>query len=250
MRKAVRLELSEAQRLELERGYHRGEKHCFRMRCLAVLLKAEGLSAAKVGERTEIEQHTSPQLYEYKVEKLQELEQKAEEGKIELYYGDESHVCTEGYVPYGWQFPGEDVHVPPQKIARLNIFGMTTRDNQYEGFTSREGITAEKVADFLDKLSLRPRTRNTVIVLDNASIHRSRLIKEMRPVWESRGLFLFYLPPYSPHLNIAETLWRMLKGKWIRPQDYESTDSLFYATNRALASVGTSLFINHSHYAA
>ena len=127
---------------------------------------------------------------------------------------------------------------------------MTTRDNQYEGFTSREGITAEKVADFLDKLSLRPRTRNTVIVLDNASIHRSRLIKEMRPVGESRGLSLFYLPPYSPHLNIAETLWRMLKGKWIRPQDYESTDSLFYATNRALASVGTSLFINHSHYAA
>ena len=66
-----------------------------------MLLKAEGLSAAKVGERTEMEQHTSPQLYEYKVEKLQELEQKAEEGKIELYYGDESHVCTEGYVPYG-----------------------------------------------------------------------------------------------------------------------------------------------------
>ena len=68
----------------------------------------------------------SPQLYEYKAEKLQELEQKAEEGKIDLYYADESHVCTEGYVPYGWQFQGEDVHVPSQKIARLNIFGMTT----------------------------------------------------------------------------------------------------------------------------
>ena len=192
----------------------------------------------------------SPQLYEYKAEKLQELEQKAAEGRIDLFYADESHVCTEGYVPYGWQFRGEDVHIPSQKIARLNIFGMTTRDNRYEGFTSRGSITTEKLADFLDRLSFRQRTRNAVIVLDNASIHRSRTIKEMRPVWESRGLFLFYLPPYSPHLNIAETLWRVLKGKWIHPQDYASTDSLFYATDRALASVGTSLFVNYSHYAA
>ena len=192
----------------------------------------------------------SPRLYEYKAEKLQELEQKAEDGRIDLYYADESHVCTEGYVPYGWQFAGEDVHIPSQKTARLNIFGMTTRDNRYEGFTSKSGITAEKLAAFLDRMSLGPRERNTVIVLDNASIHRSKLIKELRPVWESRGLFLFYLPPYSPHLNIAETLWRILKGKWIRPQDYVSTDSLFYATDRALASVGTSLFVNYSHYAA
>ena len=169
---------------------------------------------------------------------------------IDLYYADESHVCTEGYIPYGWQFPREDIHVPSQKIARLNIFGMTTRDNRYEGFTSRGGITADRLADFLDMFSLRHRERNTVIVLDNASIHRSKTMKEMRPVWEGRGLFLFYLPPYSPHLNIAETLWRILKGKWIRPQDYESTDSLFYATDRALASVGTSLLVNYSHYAA
>ena len=58
MRSTLRLELSEAQRSELERGYRFGEKHCFRMRCLAVLLKADGMSAAKVGERTEMEQHT------------------------------------------------------------------------------------------------------------------------------------------------------------------------------------------------
>jgi hypothetical protein len=58
-----------------------------------------------------------------------------------------------------------------------------------------------------------------------------------------------YLPPYSPHLNIAETLWRILKGKWIRPPDYVSTDTLFYSTNRALAAVGKELFINYLKFA-
>ena len=46
------LELTEALRLELERGFRLGEKHCFRMRCRAVLLKADGLSAAKAGAQT------------------------------------------------------------------------------------------------------------------------------------------------------------------------------------------------------
>ncbi|WP_291598695.1 transposase [Bacteroides sp.] len=53
------------------------------------------------------------------------------------------------------------------------------------------------------------------MVLDNASVHRNKKIKELRSLWEQRGLFIFYLPPYSPQLNIAETLWRILKGKWI-----------------------------------
>lgn len=48
------LELTATQRLELERGFRLGEKHCFRMRCRAVLLKADGLSAAKSGAQTEM----------------------------------------------------------------------------------------------------------------------------------------------------------------------------------------------------
>lgn len=190
----------------------------------------------------------SPQLYAYKTEKLQELVQQEKDGLIDLYYGDESHICTEGYVPYGWQFRGEDVHIPSERGLRLNIFGMIDRNNRYEGFSTTENMTADKVADFLDRLSLRIR-KNTVVVLDNASVHRCGLIRELRPIWEKRGLFIFFLPPYSPHLNLAETLWRILKGKWLRPADYVSTDTLLYATNRALAALGTELNINFAHAA-
>jgi hypothetical protein len=125
----------------------------------------------------------SPQLYEYKSEKLQELERQEREGRITLYYADESHVCTEGYVPYGWQLPAEEVCIPSQRIARLNIFGMIDRKNHYEGFTSTESITADKVISFLDTFSLHVR-KDTFVVLDNASIHRNHKIRELRPVWE------------------------------------------------------------------
>ena len=191
----------------------------------------------------------SPQLYEYKVEKLQELEKQAYEGRIRLYYADESHICTEGYVPYGWQLRGEDVYMPSQRVARLNIFGMRDRDNRYKGFTTSEKMTADKVISFLDEISFNLET-DTFVVLDNASVHRNKKIRELRPIWEQRGLFLFYLPPYSPQLNIAETLWRILKGKWMRPQDYITSDMLFYTTNRALEDIGKGLRINFSKHVA
>ena len=167
----------------------------------------------------------SPQLYAYKKEKLHELEELDSKGDIDLFYADESHVCTNGYVPYGWQYKDEDVYVPAERAARLNIFGMITRRNEYRGFTTQESINADKVLEYLDLMSFTVK-KKTVIVLDNASVHRNRKIKELRKIWESRGLFLFYLPPYSPELNPAEILWRILKGKWLRPVDYTTTDSL------------------------
>lgn len=78
----------------------------------------------------------SPQPYAYKTEKLQGLEHQAIAGLIDLYYGDESHICTEGYVPYGWQFRDEDVHIPSQRGLRLNLFGMIDRYNRYHGFSA------------------------------------------------------------------------------------------------------------------
>lgn len=121
---------------------------------------------------------------------MQELESLDSKGKIELYYADESHVCTDGYVPYGWQFKDENVYIPSEKTARLNIFGMITRRNQYKGFTTQESINADKLVDFLDIFSFEVK-KKTVVVLDNASVHRNRKIKELRKIWEDRGLFLF-----------------------------------------------------------
>lgn len=186
----------------------------------------------------------SPQLYAIKREKLQELENLSNQGLIDLYFGDESHVCTQEYVPYGWQFPGENVFVPSMKSARLNIFGMITRSNLYRGFTSRQSIKAEDVAEFIDSFS-KTITKPTFIVLDNATVHRGGKMKVMIEKWKERGLYIFFLPLYSPHLNIAETLWRILKTKWIKPIHYIDTNSLFDVTHRILDGIGEDYVINY-----
>lgn len=191
----------------VECNRERSERLDFQMFCISIGARYKRIRKRPRGI-------LSPQLYEYKTEKLQELEQQERDGRINLYFADESHVCTEGYVPYGWQFRDEDVYIPSLKADRLNILGMIDRSNRYDGFCTTESIDADKVIDFLDRLSLKVE-KDTFVVLDNASVHRNKKIKELRSLWEQRGLFIFYLPPYSPQLNIAETLWRILKGKWI-----------------------------------
>ena len=64
---------------------------------------------------------------------MRELENFNFKGKIEIYYADESHVCTDGYAPYGWQLKDENVYIPSEETVRLSIFGMIIRKNQFTG---------------------------------------------------------------------------------------------------------------------
>jgi transposase len=113
--------------------------------------------------------------------------------------------------------------------------------------TSQETFTSGFIFEQLEDLSVKL-PKLTVIVLDNARIHTSKIIKERIKVWQSRGLFIFYLPRYSPHLNIVETLWRKLKYQWLSPSDYQSKEHLFYQVRLALTAVGQNLFIRFSKF--
>ena len=190
----------------------------------------------------------SPQILESAVERLQELDRLEISGHIDLVFGDESHVCTSGYVPYGWQFPDEKVSIRVEKCGRLNIFGMISRNNKYHGFTSTESINSDRFIEYMDEYTLTLK-KLTVLVLDNASIHKSKKVKERVEDWKKRGLYIFYLPPYSPHLNLAETLWRILKGKWIKPEHYISKDTLFNAVQNILGGIGSEYKVRYSHAA-
>jgi transposase len=186
-------------------------------------------------------------VYQLKVEILGELEELAEERLIDLYYGDEARVSTEPCIPYGWQFADEDVFMPSAKSGGVNCFALLSRSNECRFETTQKYINAEFIFEQLERLSFGL-PRLSVVVLDNARVHTAGIIKEQLQVWQERGLFIFYLPRYSPHLNIAEVLWRKLKYEWLAPLDYVCKENLFYTVRQALAAVGTNLRINFSKF--
>ncbi len=177
----------------------------------------------------------------FKREYLGELERLWEQGKIDLFYGDESRVCLQPCVPYAWQFRDEQVGMPSAQGVGMSCFALLSRDNRCFSAVTQASIDAAWISEKLDQLSLSLR-RLTVVVLDNARVH-TKAVKDRSWVWQERGLFVWFLPTYSPHLNIAEVLWRKLKYEWLRAEDYTDTETLHYAVWQALSAVGNSLRI-------
>lgn len=175
------------------------------------------------------------------------MENQSELGNIDLYYGDETKVSQEGYVPYGWQFDDEKVAIEATKGRSINCFGLLSRSNRFVYKTVEKNIDSAFIIGTLDAFSFTVE-KPTVVVLDNARVHTARKVKGLFGAWQKRGLYIFYLPPYSPHLNIIERLWKELKEGWLKPADYQSADNLFYAVDRICAAIGKELFMNFSKF--
>lgn len=105
-------------------------------------------------------------------------------------------------------------------------------------FETQEKITASFVIESIEALLLTL-SRPTVLVLDNATVHRSKLVQAKRAQWKQKGLRLLFLPPYCPHLNKIETLWRQVKYHWLSPEAYRNFETLCQSVTDILAQVGT-----------
>ena len=122
-------------------------------------------------------------------------------------YGHESRVSTKRYVPYSWQFADESVCGLAGRGYPLNCFGLISRRNQCHWTT----ITARFVAEQLEIL-LISLLKKTVVVLDCSGLIQVSCYKAGYLTGLARGgVFVLYLRPCSPHMNLAESLWRNLK---------------------------------------
>jgi transposase len=90
---------------------------------------------------------------------------------------------------------------------------------------------------FLDHLvAAMPANEPAVLVLDNASHHKSQAV---RAHWQAVAdrLEPFFLPAYTPQLNLIERLWRYLKAKLACHRWWNDLDRLIQATETLLASL-------------
>ncbi len=118
------------------------------------------------------------------------LEEQSQAGHIDLFYGDETRVSQEGYVPYGWQFADEQLGVEACRGQAVNVFGLLSRDNRLIYQTTTNNINADFVVEQLEKLSMDI-GKPIVVVLDNASARKAQKLVRCVGAWQQRGLFLY-----------------------------------------------------------
>ena len=135
---------------------------------------------------------------------------------------------------------GQQFKIPTRwgSSGRINLMGTFGFHGVEEVLEVRElegNCTGEQVVAYLDTLALEcDPQRVTVVVLDNAPFHKGAKLREKQREWESKGLFLRYLPPYATFLYLIEEVWRRLKGFLLPRRCYDSVAALRQALHVAL----------------
>ena len=152
---------------------------------------------------------------------LKVLRQLSKTDSIDLYFGDESAFSMQPCLPSAWQAKDQAITIFPQRDKKVNLFGIFRPDNVAITYQTKENINSKFLISAIDDFC-QYIEKPTVLVLDNAPTHRSKVFREQIQGWQEKDLYVFFLPRYSPHLNIAETFWRKAKYEWIKPADYFS----------------------------
>src|SRR5467141_1511357 len=118
-----------------------------------------------------------------------------DQGKIALYDFDESGLALEPTMPYAWQEPKSVIELPARRYGRINVLGFMNRHNDLHTYMFEQSIHTGVVIACFDAFC-KTLTKKTVVVIDNASIHRSEEFEERMPSWKKQGLIIKYLSPY------------------------------------------------------
>ena len=136
-----------------------------------------------------------------------------------VFAEDETAAQRSQNPAYGWRPTGgrEQVRASFSRES-VRIFGAMSQDELRIKIV--ESTNSETFREFLEEIRRdRPRL---FMVLDNASYHKSKAVREYV---ESTGgdVGLEFLSPYTPQLNPVETVWRDLKkrlaGRFFRSLD-------------------------------
>lgn len=189
-----------------------------------------------------------PAAYEKGKADIEELELLESQGEIDLAYLDEAGISLEPYVPYAWQDQGHGgtLKIPSSHSERINILGiLKPLKNELAAWRIRGRIISETIAEIMDEYC-EIITEPTVVILDNASVHTSAMVKRKAPEWEKKGLSVYFLPKCSPELNLIEILWRFMKYQWIPASAYDSLDKLRKSVDMILDGFGSDYKITFS----
>ena len=122
-----------------------------------------------------------------------------------IYFGDESGIRSDYHTGTTWAPQGRTpvVQATGRRFS-LNMISAVGTQGEFR-FMLHEGSVGAKVfVEFLKRLMLNAE-KPVFLIVDGHPIHKAAMIKTY--VEQSKGMLkLFYLPPYSPHLNPDETV--------------------------------------------
>jgi putative transposase len=156
---------------------------------------------------------------------------------LDLFFLDECGFSPTQPTGHTWSLPGRRYIVPfenprGRRVNALVAMRAPHPEPKLRFTVKPRTLTAADLLAFLR--SLPSGTRPCVVVLDNGSIHVSRVIRNAAGDLRRRQVHLFYLPPYAPELNDLEHLLGVLKQHELPARSYPTVPGLMAAVRAGL----------------
>ncbi len=149
-----------------------------------------------------------------------------------------------------WVRAGERKYVPyenPQR-RRYNTLALYAPDGVQPAFDwigSPRAFTAPDLVHFLLERPACPVP--LVVVLDNASLHHSHVVREALPALWAQRIYFYFLPTYSPELNAIEPVFRAIKHCDLPDRVYTPRPALEAAVDAAYTRYEEKLLAQHAY---
>ncbi|KAI7934495.1 hypothetical protein MJO28_017010 [Puccinia striiformis f. sp. tritici] len=145
-----------------------------------------------------------------------------------LVFIDECGVSVKTHShDHAWAPKGRRTVCIPKPLAsdRISVLPAVSTEGLLGMLVQQGNMNRMDLDFFLDEIllpNMNPYSApNSVLVLDNASLHHGGMVTNL---CESYGVLLIYLPPYSPHFNPIEKVFLALKTNLKRDQSLTGTE--------------------------
>lgn len=169
-------------------------------------------------------------------EKYPRIQRLAKKLEAEIAFEDETGVGVSTRHGWTWGERGKTPHVPAtDQRGGYNLLSTVSAEGNLRYSASDESINSQRFIAFLKQL-IRGRTRPLILLLDRASFHGSKLVRNFVRAHRTQ-IRVFFLPRHAPEYNPDEQVWDEIKVKQIGKQPVKDKPDLKRRLYSALASL-------------
>jgi len=164
------------------------------------------------------------------------IQRLAEKMDADILFEDEAGVGLQTHSGKTWGKVGNTPEIPVTgKRGGYNMLSSVTAEGELH-FSIKEGkINSDRYIEFLKQL-LRGRTKPIILIVDNASFHHSKKVRDFVRSHRKK-IRVYFLPSYSPEMNPDEQVWNMVKSKEVGKKSIKTKQELKTKINSVLRSL-------------
>lgn len=128
-----------------------------------------------------------------------------------IVYSDETGIDDNEVRLTGWAPRGERCHAQKkaERKTRYNIIAALNLNILFAPFLFEGYSNSSTYETYIEQVLVPALKPGMVVVIDNASFHKSKKIVELI---QAAGCRIIFLPPYSPDFNPIEHWWTAVKN--------------------------------------